>query len=109
MTGNTIDMKHLTAAKDKFVDEMRADVKDAEAILRATSDQVGEKAVAARARIEKRLQTVKARLIDTEEDVLLRTRQAMKTTDQYVNDNPWKAISITACVGVIVGMLIARR
>lgn len=109
MTSNAIDMKSLTATKDRFMDEMRAEVKDAEAILKATTNQAGEEAVAARARIEKSLQIVKDRLIDAEEAALLHTKHAMKATDKYVNDNPWKAITITACAGVIVGMLIARR
>ncbi len=109
MTTNAIDLKRLTASKDKFMDEMRADVKDAEAILKATTNHAGEEAVAARARIEQSLHIVKERLIEAEEAVLLHTKQAMKATDQYVSDNPWKAISITACAGVIVGMLIARR
>lgn len=109
MTAYAMDKKHLTAAKDKFMDEMRAVVEDAEALLNATTDQAGDGANAARARIEKSLHVVKGRLIDAEEAVVEHTKQAAKVTDQYVHDNPWKAIGITACAGVIVGMLIARR
>jgi ElaB/YqjD/DUF883 family membrane-anchored ribosome-binding protein len=109
MTSNAIDMKSLNASKDRFMEEMRAVVEDAEALLNATTDQAGDGASAARARIEKSLHVVKERLIDAEEAVIHRTKQAAKVTDQYVHDNPWKAIGITACAGIIVGMLIARR
>jgi ElaB/YqjD/DUF883 family membrane-anchored ribosome-binding protein len=34
---------------------------------------------------------------------------AAKVTDEYVHENPWKAIGVTAALGLIVGMLIARR
>lgn len=109
MTTNAIDMKSITVSKDKFMDEMRTVVEDAEALLKATTNQAGDGASAARARIEKSLHVVKERLIDAEEAVVHHTKQAAKVTDQYVHDNPWKAIGITACAGVIVGMLIARR
>ncbi len=99
----------IAATKEQFMDELHCMVKDAENLLQATSNQVGEDATAARARIQKSLQLVKGRLLATEAAVMERTRQAAKVTDQYVHDNPWKAIGISACVGAIVGMLIARR
>ncbi len=40
--------------------------------------------------------------------LLAKTREAAKATDEYVHDNPWKAVGIGAAVGVIVGMLIGR-
>ncbi len=109
MFNNTIDMKSITASKDKVMDEMRSVVADAEALLDSTAGQVGEGAIKARARIEKSLHNAKGHLIDAEEAVLQRTKQAAKATDQYVHNDPWKAIGITACAGIIVGMLIARR
>jgi ElaB/YqjD/DUF883 family membrane-anchored ribosome-binding protein len=99
----------ISATKDQFMDELHSMVKDAEELLQATSTQAGESAAVARARIQKSLQAVKGRLINAEEAVLERTRHAAKVTDQYVHENPWKAIGISACVGAIFGMLIARR
>ncbi|MFA6016156.1 MAG: DUF883 family protein [Gallionellaceae bacterium] len=111
MSTNTLDSinANLSATKEQFMDELHLMVKDAEDLLQATSSQAGENASAARARIQKSLRVVKDRLIDTETEVLERTRQAAKVTDLYVHENPWKAIGISACVGAIVGMLIARR
>jgi ElaB/YqjD/DUF883 family membrane-anchored ribosome-binding protein len=108
MTTKTMH-SHLTAPKDKLMDDLRLVVSDAEALLHATASQAGEGAAAARARIQKSLQVVKERLVDAEEAVIERTKEAAKVTDEYVHDNPWKAIGITAALGMIVGMLIARR
>lgn len=91
------------------MEDLRLVVADAEALLHATANQAGEGAAVARARIQKSLQVVKENLVDAEEAVIERTREAAKVTDQYVHDNPWKAIGISACVGAIIGMLIARR
>lgn len=99
----------ISATKEQFMDELHSMVKDAEELLQATTTQTGEGAAAARARIQKSLQVVKGRLVAAEAVVMERTRHAAKVTDQYVHENPWKAIGISACVGAIVGMLIARR
>lgn len=84
-------------------------VADAEALMHATASQAGEGASAARARIQKNLQVVKEHMINAQDAVAERTREAAKVTDEYVHDNPWKAIGITAALGLIAGMLIARR
>lgn len=111
MNTKLLDSIHndVSATTEQFMEELHSMVKDAEELLQATSNQAGESAVVARARIQKSLQAVKARLHTAETAVMERTRHAAKVTDQYVHENPWKAIGISACVGAIVGMLIARR
>jgi len=111
MTTKTMHSKstNIAAPKDKLMEDLRLVVTDAENLLRATANQAGEGAAAARARIQESLQVVKERLVDAESDMIERTQEAAKATDQYVHDNPWKAIGISALAGAIVGMLIARR
>jgi ElaB/YqjD/DUF883 family membrane-anchored ribosome-binding protein len=99
----------IATSKEKLIDDLQMVVADAEALLQATAGQAGEGAVAARARIQKSLHVVKERLVDAEEAVIERTKEAAKVTDEYVHENPWKAIGITAALGLIAGMLIARR
>ena len=100
---------NIATSKDKLMDDLQMVVADAEALMQATASQAGEGAVAARARIQKSLQVVKERMVNAEDAVIERTKEAAKATDEYVHDNPWKAIGITAALGLIAGMLIARR
>ncbi len=111
MTKNIIDTlaADLAAPKEKLVAELRAMVEDAEELLKATASQTGEIAAIARARIEKSLKAVKSRLLAAESSVILHTREGAKAADQYVHANPWQSIGISACAGVIVGMLIRRQ
>ncbi len=95
--------------KQKLMADFRVVIADAEELLKATAHDAGEKAVAARAKIQEHLLEAKARLADAEEAVILRTKQAARVTDQYVHDNPWKAVGIAAGVGLLIGMLIGRR
>ena len=95
--------------KDKLMADLRLVVTDAEELLRATANQVGEGATVARARIEDSLQIVKEHMLDAEALVTERAGQVAKDTEQYVQDNPWKTIGISAGVGVLIGVLLARR
>ncbi|HEU0189010.1 MAG TPA: DUF883 family protein [Gallionella sp.] len=94
--------------KEKLMQDFRVVVADAEELLRATTGQAGEKVAAARERIQENLAAAKARLAAAEEVVAAKTRQAAHATDEYVHENPWKAVGVGVGVGLIVGMLISR-
>ena len=95
--------------KEQLMEDLRAVVTDAEALLHATANQTGEGVASARARIKESLHSAKERLATAEAALVERTRHAAKVTNEYVHENPWKAVGIGTCVGVIIGMLIARR
>lgn len=95
-------------SKEKLMQDLRVVVADAEELLRATAGQAGDKAAAARERIQESLVNAKERLVAAEEAVLERTKEAAKATDEYVHENPWRAVGIAAGVGLIIGMLISR-
>jgi ElaB/YqjD/DUF883 family membrane-anchored ribosome-binding protein len=95
-------------SKEKLMQDLQLVVADAEELLRATADQAGEKVNAARERIQDSLVAAKARMAVTQEAMLEKTRQAARATDDYVHENPWRAVGIAAGVGLVVGMLISR-
>ena len=95
-------------SKEKLMQDLQIVVSDAEELLKATASQAGEKVSAARERIQDSLNAAKARLAEAEEAMLEKTRQAARATDEYVHDNPWRAVGIAAGVGLVVGMLISR-
>ena len=95
-------------SKEKLMQDFRVVVTDTEELLRATAGVAGEKVSAARERIQENLAAAKARLSAAEEAVVAKTRLAARATDEYVHENPWKAVGIGAGVGLIVGMLISR-
>jgi len=96
-------------SKDKLVADLKIVVADAEELLRATASQAGEKVVAARERIQASLASARVKLVDAERVLVDRTRLAAKATDEYVRENPWKAVGVAAGVGFLLGLLINRR
>ncbi len=98
-----------SATKDRLVQDMKLVVSDAEELLRATANQAGEKIGAAREKIQESLHRAKIKLAEAEEVVIDKTRQAARATDEYVHDEPWKAVGIAAGIGFVIGLLIGRR
>jgi len=102
--------QELSAAnKDKLVSDLKAVVTDAEEILRATAGAAGEKVGELRAKIELRLRDAKERLADAEAIIVDKTKAAARATDDFVHDQPWKAVGVAAALGLALGVLIGRR
>jgi len=99
-------------SKEKLMQDLRVVVADAEELLRATASQAGEKVSekvsSARERIQESLAIAKQRLAAAQDTVVVKAKEAAKVTDEYVHENPWKAVGMGAGVGLIIGMLIAR-
>lgn len=94
---------------DQLLDDLKTVMNDAEALLRATSAQTGEKIQEVRARAEESLRQAKARLSSIEDEAVRRAREVADATDEYVRENPWQSVGIAAGVGLLLGLLLARR
>ena len=102
--------EQLSAAnKEKLVSDLKAVVSDAEEILRATAGAAGDKVSELRVRIEGRLRDAKERLADAEAIIVDKTKAAARATDDFVHDQPWKAVGVAAALGLALGVLIGRR
>jgi ElaB/YqjD/DUF883 family membrane-anchored ribosome-binding protein len=75
------------ATSEKLTAELRAVVREAEALMRAAATASGE------------------HLHEAGET----TRQAAVEIDEQVRKNPWAAVGIAAGVGLLVGLLLARK
>jgi ElaB/YqjD/DUF883 family membrane-anchored ribosome-binding protein len=94
---------------DQLLADLKTVMSDAEALLRATSAQTGEKIQEVRARAEESLRQAKARLSSIEDEALRRAREVADATDEYVRENPWQSVGIAAGVGLLLGLLLSRR
>jgi ElaB/YqjD/DUF883 family membrane-anchored ribosome-binding protein len=97
------------ATTRQLVDDLRVVVRDAEALLKATSGEAGEKVTEARARAEQTLRDARERLKLAEEDTAKRSREMVDDAETYVRSNPWQAVGIAAGAGLILGLLLGRR
>ena len=95
------------------METLRADLatvmRDAEALLKASSEQGGAKADEARAKIRESLQHAKERLLEAERAAIRHGEEAVAATETRIRDNPWQSVGFAAAVGLVIGVLLARR
>lgn len=94
--------------REKLISDFKALVTDSEELLKATANQAGEKASAARARIEQSLQEAKKTVSDAEDILIDKTKEMARAADDYVRQNPWNAVGIATGIGLVLGLLLRR-
>lgn len=102
-------METTEITREKLAADMRVVISDAEELLRATATTAGEKAAAARVKIQDSLESAKVRLAQLSEASAEKAKAAARATDDYVHDHPWHAVGVAALIGLVLGTLISRR
>ena len=105
--GNAAELKDLS--RTKLIADVRAVIADAEAYLGATVAQTGDAYAATRKKLERTLATTKTQIAETLRELDEKTRAAARATDAYVHERPWESIAVGAGVGLLVGLVLARR
>ncbi|MEY3124765.1 MAG: hypothetical protein RLZZ573_1285 [Pseudomonadota bacterium] len=95
--------------KGKLMSDLRVVIADAEELLRITSDQASDSAADVRTRVQQKMNEAKADLVHLQEAAVAKAKAAGHATDEFVHQNPWKSIGISAGVGLLVGLLVSRR
>jgi ElaB/YqjD/DUF883 family membrane-anchored ribosome-binding protein len=95
--------------KDKLFSDMKIVLSDAEDLLKAAASSSGERAVELREKAMVSLRRAKEVMQDAQSAVVEKGKAAARATDDYVHDNPWKAVGIAAAVGFVLGLIVNRR
>jgi ElaB/YqjD/DUF883 family membrane-anchored ribosome-binding protein len=98
-----------TAQREKLMGDLNAVIHDAEELLKMTANQAGEGAAALRERVTLRLAKAKDSLQELQHTAIEKAKAAGHKADDYVHDHPWQSVGLAAGVGLLLGMLIARR
>ncbi|MBC7984904.1 MAG: DUF883 family protein [Candidatus Obscuribacterales bacterium] len=94
---------------EKLFADLQAVVRDAEALLKATSGQAGEKFQGIRAKAEDSVRQARQKLASLEEGAVLDAKEMVESAESFVREKPWQAVGIAAGVGLLVGLLMSRR
>lgn len=106
---NSMEKLSGEATMEQLIADFKVVVEDAEALVKATANQGGEKLAEVRAKAEESLKIVKTRMAEAQAALLVKTKAAAKATDVYAHENPWKAIGVATGLGLVIGLLIGRR
>src|SRR5271167_2555115 len=99
----------MESSRERLAGDVKTLLADVDALFRQAAEASGAEALELRERAEGMLKQARARIESIERDLVRRGREAAHATDEWVHHNPWSSIGIGAGVGLLIGMLIARR
>ena len=94
---------------DALMHDLQAVIHDAEVLLKNSALPSGDDFKNAKARFEATIKNAKDEIVRLERLVVNKTKEAAKSTDTYVKENPWQAVGLGAAVGFVIGLLISRK
>lgn len=89
--------------------EFRSFIADVEDLIRATTPMAGEDLTRARAKLDQRIAAARESIAGISGDMADQARRVARTTNGYVHENPWQAVGIGAALGLLLGVVLARR
>lgn len=99
----------VEAKKDRLVRDLKSVVTDTDELLQQVVSSTAEEFSAARLKIERQLREARSTLDAARVAVAKKACDAADVTQEYVRENPWKAIGIPAAAGLIAFLILNRR
>ncbi len=98
-----------TVTRDKLVGDVKDVLNDVEQLMRQAASAGGEQAAELRRRATTALEEAQTKLDGLQRDVARATREAADAADHWVHQNPWSSVGAAAAIGLLIGVLVARR
>ncbi len=100
----------MTTSSYKTVrNDMKTLVRDAQQLFREATSASGDRADELRSKGLGMLDNALGSAQEMQALALETGKELAENADDFVKENPWKAVAISAGVGLLVGMLIARK
>jgi ElaB/YqjD/DUF883 family membrane-anchored ribosome-binding protein len=100
---------HSAAARERVLADLQTLTRDTEDLLKATAGDVSEKAREVRNRVSAALARAKVTCTHLQEQTAATARAAAKRADLVVREHPYESIGIAFGVGLLLGVLVARK
>ena len=97
------------SARDRLAASLKHMVDEADQLLKTAQRTGSDQFNAARDKFEAQLRHARAELDELQDKAAYNAKRAARATDEAVHEHPYAAMGIAAGVGLLLGMLIARR
>lgn len=104
-----IEKSHGAVARERVRADLENLTRDAEDLLKATAGDVSEKAKEARTRVAAALERAKTTCVHLQEQTVATAKAAAKKADTVIREHPYESIGVALGVGVLLGIVIARK
>lgn len=94
---------------DAVVEDLKALSQDAKKMVREAQDDAREKTAELSNKCLELLNTVVATAREVPSVAAAKTKEVAVTTDDYVHQNPWRAVTLSAGIGLVLGILLSKK
>jgi ElaB/YqjD/DUF883 family membrane-anchored ribosome-binding protein len=102
---STRNADEIAESTEKLLNDLKAVVHDGEELLQAGMHELSDRGQAARERLASALDSAK----ETGRKLQERAVAGAKVTDRAIREHPYQTIGIAFGLGVLIGVLVARR
>lgn len=95
--------------KEQLIQDLRAVMRDAEALFKSSGQELGNGAEQWRVRAQDRLGELRDQLSSIRHDAAERVLSTGRTTNAFVHRNPWAAVGLASGLGILAGLLLNSR
>src|SRR4051812_32166937 len=104
-----LEQAHSRLARERVMADLKSLVRDSEDLLKATAGDVSEKAKEARTRVAAALERAKVSCDDLQEQTIASAKAAAKKADTMIRTHPYESIGVALGIGLLIGVLVARK
>lgn len=108
-TGDGVTRSSATVENERFVADLKRFVADLEALMGQAKSLTGEGAIVARSQLENKIGEVRRGFGYARAAATDRARMVRGRAEQYMRDDPWKAVAIAAATGGVAALILNRR
>lgn len=99
----------LRSSQAKLAQDVQTVLADAQELMRLAAGEAGQGIKEARERLERSTKAARQQLAAMQSAAVDSALDAGRTADDYVRQHPWEAAAVGAGLGLLLGVLIARR
>lgn len=93
----------------KLAEDFKILIDDVEQLVKATTNQAGERIGDLRQRLEKKIEDGRKALAGREIGWFQESEEAKTGAESCLRDNTWAGLVIASAIGVLLGLLLRRR
>jgi len=101
----TRSSEEIEQSTEKLLQDLKAVVRDGEALLKAGVLNLSERGRAARERLAAAVETAK----ETQRKLQQRAVAGAQATDRIIREHPYQSIGIAFGIGLLIGVLVSRK
>ena len=99
-------LEKSSSALSKEFGHVLADIED---LIHSSTSLTGDELTRVKGKIVERIASARQSLESSGRTAIAQARKAATVTNEYVKEEPWKAVGIGAALGFFIGLLLARR